>query len=306
MNVSAQKNQPLIRFGLIADIQYADCDPAINRFYRNSLKKTDDAVSCFNEQKVQFTINLGDVADRNFAELDTVFKHLARLEKKLYNTTGNHDYKGVTNNAILYEKFDMPSEFYFFWEKNWIFILLNTNEIASYANVAGTEKEQELSEMRSRIKSSGGIQGAEWNGGIGANQMKWFNDLLSKAEKSGDNVLVFSHHPLYPQTGFTALNNMEILETIGRYSCVKAVFSGHHHAGGFAYYKNIPVITVEGVVETENDNSFGIVKIYDDQIVLEGKGRMTSRTLKLQLNSLPGDFPIAESSLTFHSTRKNL
>jgi hypothetical protein len=45
-------------------------------------------------------------------------------------------------------------------------------------------------------------------------------------------------------------------------------------------YKNIPVVTVEGVVETENENAFGIVKIYDNKIILEGKGRMTSRMLK--------------------------
>jgi beta-galactosidase len=95
-------------------------------------------------------------------------------------------------------------------------------------------------------------------------------------------VLVFSHHPLYPESAFTALNNIEILNVITDYSCVKAVFSGHHHAGSFAYYKNIPVVTVEGMVETEGENAFGIVQLYDNKIVVEGTERMTSRELKFE------------------------
>jgi 3',5'-cyclic AMP phosphodiesterase CpdA len=279
VNISAQEKKPLIQFGIIADIQYADCEPGGTRFYRNSLHKLDDCVNYLNDSKVQFTINLGDVIDRNFADLDSVLVRLKRLKNKVYNTTGNHDYHGITDNRILYDKLDMPSEYYSFKKKNWVFILLNTNEISSYANVMGTEKERELTAMRQQIKSSGGIQGAEWNGGVGKKQLPWLNNQLAKAEKSGDCVLVFTHHPLYPKTGFTALNNMEILDVIGNYSCVKAVFSGHHHTGSFAYYKNIPVVTVEGLIETENENAFGIIKIYNNKIVLEGNGRMTSRDL---------------------------
>lgn len=280
INISAQENKPLIRFGLIADIQYADCDAAGSRFYRNSLKKLDEAVNYFNKQKVQFTINLGDVIDRNFADFDSVIPRLNRLKKKVYNMTGNHDYNGVTDNQILYKKLDMTSEYYVFKKKNWVFIILNTNEIADYSNIAGTAKEQELSAILNRIKSSGGLQGASWNGGIGKKQLEWLNDQLTKAEKANNKVLVFSHHPLYPESGFTALNNMEILNVIGNYSCVKAIFSGHHHTGSFTYFKNIPVVTAEGMIETEKDNSFGIVEIYNNKIVLEGKGRMSSVTLQ--------------------------
>ena len=67
--------------------------------------------------------------------------------------------------------------------------------------------------------------------------------LLKKCEKKGLSVLIFSHHPLYPQSDFSALNGNEIVDTLSKYSCVKAAFSGHHHAGAFGYYKNIPLIT---------------------------------------------------------------
>lgn len=208
VNVSAQENKPLIQFGIIADIQYADCESGATRFYRNSLKKLDDCISSLNDEKVQFTVNLGDVVDRNFADLDSVLIRLKHLKGKVYNTTGNHDYHGISNNQVLYDKLNMPSEYYSFKKKNWIFVMLNTNEVSTYANIDGTEKEKELAVMQQNIKSSGGIQGAKWNGGIRAKQLKWMNNILAKAEKVGDNVLIFSHHPFYPESAFTALNNM--------------------------------------------------------------------------------------------------
>lgn len=277
----SQDSKPILKFGLIADSQYADADPGGSRFYRNSLEKLEESVGYFNSQGVQFTVNLGDIIDRDQKDLDTVLAYLNRSDRKVWSITGNHDYKGVTENKVLYKKLNMPSEYYSFKKRNWVFVFLNTNEVAAYSNVAGTGKEQELKAMRGQIKATGGKQGASWNGGISARQMKWLDKLLAKSERAGERVLVFSHHPLYPQTAFTALNNMEILGVIGRYSCVKAIFSGHHHAGGFAFFKNIPAVTVEGMIETEDTNSYGVVEIFDDKIVVEGKGRMTSREFKL-------------------------
>ena len=280
--VFAQMEEPVFRFGLMADIQYADAESGGSRFYRNSLKKAKEAVDSLNCRKVKFTINLGDVTDRNFEDLDSILFYLGHLKHKLFNTTGNHDYKGVKDNQLLYKKLGMPSEYYFFKKKNWAFILLNTNEIAYYSNIAGTEKEQELTNLSEQIRLTGGIQGARWNGGISSEQLEWLDRLLEKCRKSGKKVLIFTHHPLYPETAFVALNYMEILNVISKYDCVKAIFCGHHHTGGFAYYKDIPVVTVEGMIETEDKNAYGIVGIYKDKIVLEGKGRMTSRELKLR------------------------
>ena len=279
-NLWGQVDKPLMQFGLIADIQYGDCETAGSRFYRNSLQKVEDCVNYLNAQKVQFTLNLGDMVDRNFEDFDAVLACLGKLDHKLYNITGNHDYKGVKDNEALYKKLNMPSEYYSFKKKNWVFVFLNTNEVASYANVVGTGKEQELNVMLQEIKATGGTQGASYNGGVSAKQLIWLDGLLAKSQKAGERVLIFSHHPLYPPMAYTALNNLQILDIIGNYSCVKAIFSGHHHSGAFTYFKDIPVVTVEGMIETKDKNSFGVVKLYDDRIVLEGQGRMTSREFK--------------------------
>lgn len=276
-SATAQEAPPILRFGLFADAQYADWPSESSRFYRQALQKLDTCVRYFNRQNVQFTINLGDIIDRKQSDLNAALVCLSHLDREVYHLTGNHDYKEVTDNAALYRQLGMPADYYSFRKGNWVFIMLNTNEVAAYSNIKGTANEQELADMLERIKQTGGLQAYRWNGGISRKQLEWLNNRLADCEKNGFNVLLFSHHPLYPQSEFTALNNMEILSTISDYTCVKAAFSGHHHHGAFGCYKGIPVITLEGMVETEAQNAYAIVEITQDSICLRGRGRATSQ-----------------------------
>lgn len=278
-SVLAQNATPLLRFGLFADAQYADCPAENERYYRLSLQKLDTCIDHFNRQQVQFTINLGDIVDRDNNDLDVVKHRLKRFDKKVYHLTGNHDYKGVTDNARLYKQLDMPSGYYSFRKQNWVFIMLNTNEVSAYANVEGTGKQQELADMLEHIRHTEGKQAYRWNGGVSTKQMKWLDALLAKCERKRRNVLIFSHHPFYPQSEFIALNSEEIIDTISKYACVKAVISGHHHAGAFGRYKGIPMITHEGMIETKR-NAFSIVEITPDSILVKGCGRVPSRSFK--------------------------
>ncbi len=279
-NVWAQNTFPILKFGLFADTQYADCPLENSRFYKPALQKLDTCIDYFNQQNVQFSINLGDIIDRKNSDLDSVKFYLSRLNNPIYHITGNHDYKEVTDNAMLYKQLGMPSGYYSFKKQNWVFIMLNTNEVSAYANIKGTEKEQELAEMLEQIKRTGGKQAYRWNGGISRKQMQWLDNQLTECEKNKNNVLIFTHHPLYPQSEFTALNNMEILHTIEKYPCVKAVISGHHHAGAFAYYKGVPMITQQGMIETEKQNAYSIVEITCDSIMIKGYGRVPSRSFR--------------------------
>ena len=276
------QDAPLFRIGVIADIQYGDIDPAGTRYYRNSLGKLEECVAGLNREKVNFSVNLGDLVDRNPADLDAVLTRLKSLDQKVYNTTGNHDYVGRTDNKALYKELGMPGEYYSFRHDNWLFIMLNTNEIASYANVEGTKKEKELAAMMAAIGERGSDNGKRWNGGISAKQMQWLVKQLKKAEKKKVNVMLFSHHPLFPAGDYTALNDREILETLASYSCVKGVISGHHHPGAFGTYKGIPCITTEGMIETENTNAYGVLDMYGDKFVLRGRGRTVTREITLR------------------------
>ncbi|MDR1097465.1 MAG: metallophosphoesterase [Tannerella sp.] len=283
LTVCAPKPPERICFGLVADIQYCDCDTRGSRFYRNSPEKLDACIADFNRENVRFTVNLGDLVDRDTEEnLDAVLLRLAKLESKVYNTSGNHDYGGITDNGALYRRLGMPAAYYSFLREGWRFVMLNTNEVASYANVAGTPLAGELEELMEQIRKTGRKNGADYNGGISKKQLEWLKNELETAERKKEKVIVFSHHPLYAAPGLTALNDREILAVLAAYPCVKAGISGHHHPGDFGFYKDIPFITTEGMIETEKENAYAIVEITADRIVLNGKGRTRSYTLPIR------------------------
>ncbi len=277
----AQQPKPILKVGLMADIQYADAETRGSRYYRNSLNKLKSCVADLNQQKVQFSVNLGDITDRNPKDLDSVLPILNDLKNPVYNTTGNHDYQGVKENKALYAKLRMPAEYYAFAQKDWLFIMLNTNEVATYANVSGTWKEQELKSMIDSIKAVKGVNAEEYNGGISSRQLRWLDSLLASAQRRNQKVLIFSHHPLDFAQGLTALNNDKIFNIITKYSCVKALVAGHHHSGAFGYHAALPCITLEGMVETADKNAYAILEIYSNSFEIKGRGRVKSYQFKL-------------------------
>lgn len=273
----------VIRVGIIADIQYCDCETRGTRFYRNSLLKLEQCVEDLNRRQVDFSVNLGDLVDRDTENnMGAILTRLDKLDSKVYNTTGNHDYEGVEDNKALYKQLGMPDTYYSFAKGKWRFVMLNTNEVASYANVEGTILETELEEMQKAIAESGRKNGASYNGGISKKQLDWLRQELEAAQKNKEKVIILSHHPLYAASGLTALNDLEIIEMLSAYPCVKAAISGHHHPGDFGTYKNIPFITTEGMIETESENAYGVLELMDHQIILTGEGRTKSYTLPIE------------------------
>lgn len=118
-------SQLLFRFGVIADIQYADADDAMNfqgtkmRRYRNSLSVFEDAVNTWNFQKTQsdndvpFTCSLilGDILDGKSALLkqqEYCYANFAKnIKRALYNVYycfGNHCHYSFSRDD-LYSKF---------------------------------------------------------------------------------------------------------------------------------------------------------------------------------------------------------
>lgn len=275
----AKGQQPIVRFGVIADIQYADKDDHGSRYYRNSLEKMDSCIVNLNQEKLAFNVVFGDLVDQGPKDLSPVMEHLKKLKAPYRNVLGNHDYVNVSDREMLYKQFDMPAPYYAFEKANWMFIVLNTNEVSEYGSMAGSSFQKEWQDLAAGLKKEGRKNVLPWNGGISALQLIWLENQLKKAQKTKKNVLVFSHHPLFPETGYEALNNREILNIVEKYPNVKGLVSGHHHAGNFAYYHKLPSITLEGMIETSKENAYGVIELYPNKIVLTGRGRMTSRTL---------------------------
>jgi len=83
--------KPIMTFGVIADIQHADIDDGYNfhrtfmRFYRHALQKLKDAIQVWNESKVDFAVQLGDVIDGfsiKHGHRDDDFENLSNIIKQ--------------------------------------------------------------------------------------------------------------------------------------------------------------------------------------------------------------------------------
>lgn len=281
LDAQTKITEPILKVGLIADIQYGDCETNGSRFYRNSINKLREAVKDINDNNVSFTVNLGDFTDRNLEDLNAVMAELSRLNANMYNVTGNHDYVGVKDNQVLYNKLLMPSDHYSldFPRLGIQFLFLNSNEISLYSNVLDTDKQVELDAIKTKLKAENRKNNYSWNGALSNGQLNWLDKKLKLARADNMKVIICMHHPLYPDNNHNALNDREILDVIGEYDCVKAVLSGHNHAGNFGYYKGIPFVTMEGMIETESNNAYGIIEIFKDKMIVKGRGRVTSREL---------------------------
>lgn len=295
--VLSQESKPILRIGLCADVQYCDCPDNNNRFYKSSINRLDSIVADFNQKDLSFSIHLGDIIDRDITKnLPIVLDVFNKSNRDVFHVLGNHDIdhiyqngykdlKGTRGLARVLEELSMKNTYYSFKRENVVFIILDSNDISRYSidkmdpNSAKKEKEYiEMEKLVARTFRNNGGTKLDYNGGIGEVQMSWLDARLKQVEADGDIALIFVHQAAYPENGLQMLNNWEFLDTIDKYKCVKACFSGHHHPGDFAYYKNIPMITLEGVVETK---SYAILNIYSDKLVLEGFGRTASRTLEL-------------------------
>lgn len=281
-SLATGQEKPIIKFGVIADIQYSDDDAKGTRFYRNSLNKLEASINDINTELVDFSVILGDLVDRDTPRnLDSVLIRLQKLDSTIYVTTGNHDYDNILDNQALFKQLDMPSEYYTFTKGNWVFVMLNTNELASYSKTNDPNIITEYENLKEKLERENRPNLASYNGGISQAQMKWLKEKLIYADEKGKKVFIFSHHPLAGISGLTALNDLEILETLSEHPCVECVISGHHHPGAFDTYKGIPLITTEGMIETENENAYGYVEIYKDNIKLIGKERTKSYSLTI-------------------------
>src|SRR5262249_53684396 len=86
--------EPLFRFGVIADPQYAPIEPnlGLNRYPANSLIKLQEAIAEFNRHDLAFVVTLGDIIDGIWESFDAVFSVYETLRHQRHLLLGNHDF----------------------------------------------------------------------------------------------------------------------------------------------------------------------------------------------------------------------
>jgi len=271
-----------VKIGVFADCQYCNCETAGTRYYRNSLAKLEECIGQFNQNKeIEFIVGLGDIIDRDFASFDSVNSILSKSKKEVFQVIGNHDLE--VEKMFLEQvpsKLNLEKTWYSFNKKGWHFIFLNGNDITFHSNHA--EIVNQAKEMTEQLKKEGKPNYHEWNGGIGKEQMQWFEKELKQAEHNNLKVAVFCHYPLLPFESHALWNSEELLAILAKYNAVKLYMNGHNHRGNYAFQNGIHFVNLKGMVETETENAFSIISFSDKQVEIKGFGREESKNLLLE------------------------
>jgi manganese-dependent ADP-ribose/CDP-alcohol diphosphatase len=274
-----QSQKPLFTFGIIADVQYCEYDPAGTRFYRSSLVKLRKAVASLKEDSADFIINLGDLIDRDYGSFKPVLDIIDSSGLKTYHVTGNHDYSVDPRFKKRLPVLQPSKEgYYSFVYEKFRFIFLNGNEISTYMSNNKAAIKQAV-DFIAALKNKGEINAVDWNGGISSKQLAWLSSQLNEATGKNEKVFLICHFPVVPDNVHNLLNYKEVFPILEKYQNIIAWFNGHNHAGNYGNFNMIHFVTFKGMVETDTNNSFALVEVYKNKIWIRGYGREKSQIL---------------------------
>lgn len=277
------KQEPVITFGLVTDIQYADREPVkdYDSYYRCSIPKLRECVNYFNSQDLDFVIQLGDFVDCYYESFDVVFEQWNKIKTEKYMLMGNHDYLDASiSKEAAYNKMGLEKPYYSFTKDGYTFVVLETFDIAVLSNPKGSPERMEAEKVLEGLKAKKAPNAFPWNSGICKEQLAWLDATLGQAEREGKKVIVFGHHPVMPLGGpGTLWNGDEVAALLEKYPCVKAYFNGHLHEGRHHQNNGVQYITFESMLSKPADTGYAKVSLYPDKIVIEGFGNVTNYEL---------------------------
>jgi predicted phosphodiesterase len=276
-----QAQAPLLRFGLIADAQYADADPEGERHYRSTPEKMKRAVETIRAAKPAFTLHLGDFIDRDFKSFDTMLPLVNELGHPVHHLLGNHDYSVAdAEKARVVATLGMPHDYYTFRSGGIRIVMLDTNSLSVYKNPTASAAKGDADKLLADLKAKKVTGAQPWNGGLANSQLEWLDRELTAADAAKERVILCGHHPLLPADMHALWNPEAVLAVIDKHPCVVAWFNGHNHAGDFAERKGIPYLTFRSMLHQPETTAFSIIDVHADRIVVTGHGREISRVLK--------------------------
>lgn len=279
---AAPAAEPELTFGIIADPQYADAEPKWGRYYRNSLAKLEVAIADLNGRPLEFVATLGDLIDRDFASFASVMPIYTKLKSPHFPIFGNHDFevadadKGKVLGAMGLEK-----PYYSIVRKSWRFLFLDGTDTGVWRYPAEDARTAAAKVMLEKLTAEGLPHAKDYNAGIGKGQMEWMAAELEAAQTAGQRVIIFCHYPLIPAGNPLNLwNAEELLALIAKHKHVVAYMNGHDHAGNYGMHRNCHYVNLKGMVETEKETAYSVVKCFPDRLEIEGYGLEPDRELE--------------------------
>ena len=267
--------RPVLRFGMISDIHYADRESAGNRFYRQSLAKMKEAIDRLNQEKVDFAIELGDFKDQDatpdeaktlkyLADIETAFQ---KFNGPTYHVLGNHDMDGISKQQFL-ERVEntgiaKTNSYYSFDRKGIHFVVLDgnfTKEGKAYDHGNFSWEDASIPEE----------------------EITWLRDDL---KQNSLPAVVFIHQMLdesksVKQAVQNAPQVRQILEQSGKVICV---FQGHVHEERYNLINGIHYYSVNAMIDGDGpeNSAYMVVDIFKDgSLKVDGFRRATDREIK--------------------------
>lgn len=263
---------PALRFGLLADPQYADieADHEKNRYYRHALHKLPPIIGQLNQQPLDFVVTLGDLVDRHWEDYAALLPIYQRLQHPHAVVMGNHDALSLVDRLA---DVPLPKSYYSFRLPGWRFVVYDGNDISLYCS--GAERQQAETMLAELVKNQQ-PQAQPWNGAVGSQQWQWIEQQLQQAQASDERVIVFGHYPLAPHTTHILWNGPQLAALFCRYR-VRACFAGHDHRGGYARIGDTEFFTLQGLLDGAEAAPFAVVEMIGDVLKVTGYGGEISR-----------------------------
>ncbi len=266
--------KPMIRFGVISDIHYANREPAGTRFYNQSLGKVQEAIDRMNQEKLDFAIELGDFKDQDavpneantlnyLADIELVFQ---KFDGPTYHVLGNHDTDGISKQQFLerVENTGIPrtESYYSFSRKGIHFVVLDgdfTKEGKAYDHGNFSWDDASIPEE----------------------EIDW---LKADLKQNNLPVIVFIHQMLdeskdVKQAVQNAAEVRQILEQAGNVLCV---IQGHVHEERYNLINGIHYYSVNAVVDGDGpeNNAYMIIDVYKNgNLKIDGFRRSIDREI---------------------------
>lgn len=276
------QTSPLIRFGVIADPQYAPLPPnlELNRYFAHSLGKLDEAVAMLNAQELSFVVTLGDLVDRGFENFDPVLGCYQALRHDSILLPGNHDFLVAPEHLPrVHATLSMPAPYHHFSRNGLRFVVIDGSEESLFSAAENDPRRARAAARLKALETAGAVNAQSWNGGISHAQLEWLSGVLADAAVAGEKVVVMGHYPLYPENSHNLWDWQLLVDLFDRSGNVLAYLCGHNHVGNLGRHGTTWYVNFKGMVDTERDNSFAIAEIYANRLEITGFGREESRTL---------------------------
>jgi len=282
-NARAAEKPPgsaILSVGVLTDCQYADADtpPKSKRLYRESPKKLAAAIDHLNAMgDLDFMVHLGDAVDRDEKSYGVVMPLFARAQVPLYHVAGNHDYDiAPALKSKVPELLGMKAPHYSIVQSGWRFVMLDGNALSLFSTPKGSEQWQAATAYAKASKR----KLAEYNGGLGAEQIEWLKAELEQARKASERVVLLCHYPLLPMDAHVLWDAEAVIEVVKENrDLIAAWWNGHNHDGNYAARHGVHFLNFRGMVDTPQ-NSYARVDIFADRMEVAGYGREPRRVMR--------------------------